>query len=175
LVGAAAVAQARRGRVPGAVEARPAAVRCVQAFTADLYRRLASERGNVVCSPYSAAVALAMTRNGARGRTATEMDRVLHAPALPVLNGGLNALASHIESRAGARSRADGSSAEVALGVANSLWGQQDFPWERAFLDALGRDYGAGPRSRRLRPGDEEARRRINGWVAERTRERIPS
>jgi serine protease inhibitor len=71
----------------------PQAVSGVQAFTADLYRRLAATPGNLVCSPYSVAVALAMTRNGAIGRTADEMDRVLHAPGLERFNAGMNALA----------------------------------------------------------------------------------
>jgi serpin B len=131
-------------RAPGDAVAQRAVVASVQAFTADVYERLASTPGNLVCSPYSIAVALAMTRNGARGRTAAEMDRVLHAPPLPRLNSGLNALTRQVESRAGSKKRAGGSSTEVAVGVANSLWGQHGMPWEPAFLDALARDYGAG-------------------------------
>ena len=71
---------------------RLVAVRAIQAFTGDLFNRLAARPGNLVCSPYSVAVALAMTRNGAQGQTADELDRVLHAPALDHLNSGLNSL-----------------------------------------------------------------------------------
>jgi serpin B len=149
----------------------PAAVTAVQSFTADLYRQVAAKPGNLACSPYSIAVALAMTRNGARARTAAEMDRVLYAPPLPRLNSGLNALSAHVESRAGSKKHADGST-DVVVDVANSLFGQQGMPWEPAFLDALGRDYGAGLQLVDYRRRDEAAAR-INAWVAERTRNRI--
>ena len=78
-----------------------------------------------------------MTRNGARGRTATEMDQVLHAPHLQQLNEGLSAIEALLERHSRRMQLADGSVAEVALRVANSLWGQQALAWEPAFLEAL--------------------------------------
>jgi len=116
---------------------RATAVEVVQDFGAELYRRLTGAGGNTVCSPYSVAVALAMTRNGARGRTAVEMDRVLHAPELDDLNRGFNALQQHLDTRAGQRKRADRSTADISLEVANSLWAQRGLEWRREFLDAL--------------------------------------
>ena len=77
--------------------ARQAGARVVQDFDTDLFRAVARGAGNVVCSPYSVAVALAMTRNGARAATADEMDRVLRAGSADELNAGLNALTQHIE------------------------------------------------------------------------------
>ena len=53
--------------------------KAITAFSADLYAQLATEHQNLVFSPYSAAIALSMTRVGAATRTAAEMDRVLHA------------------------------------------------------------------------------------------------
>src|SRR5262245_15498925 len=79
-------------------------------FTADLDRRRAADAGsagnagNLVCSPYSVAMALGMTRAGAAGRTAQEMDTVLHATTFgsgpAALPAGLNTLALELESRA---------------------------------------------------------------------------
>ncbi|MBL7496580.1 serpin family protein [Frankia sp. CNm7] len=154
-----------------------AAVTSVLAFTADLYRRAAAEPGNQVCSPYSVAVALGMTRAGARGRTAEEMDAVLHTPAGPeALHAGLNALALHVEGRAGEFEQHDDSVAEIVLDVANSLWGQRNLPWEQPFLDLLARYYGTGMRI--VDYVDQQARegaaKEINAWVSERTHERIP-
>jgi serpin B len=127
-----------------------------------------------VFSPYSVAIALAMTRNGARGRTAEEMDAVLHAPPLDRFNSGLNALTRLVESRAGSVRRADRSKATITLDVANSLWGQHDTSWERPFLDVLKREYGAGLRVVDYRADAEAARRAINAWTADRTADKIP-
>jgi serpin B len=137
----AACGSERRAAPPGAVGAgkdvTPVAVRrevdaggSVGTFTDDLFAHLAAKPGNVVCSPYSVAMALAMTRNGARGRTADEMDVVLHAPPLEQLNSGMAGLERLLESRSGSRRRHDGSTAPVNLAVACSLWGQQDTPVE---------------------------------------------
>jgi serpin B len=145
----------------------------VRAFGADLYRHLSRSGGNLVYSPYSVAVALAMTRNGARGTTADEMDRVLHAPSLPQLNGGLNALELLLEKLSRRVRSADGTEAEVTLRVANSLWGQQDFAWQTAFLDALARHYGTGMRLVDYGADAERARTQINGWTSEQTNAKI--
>jgi serpin B len=157
------------------LSATPAAA-AVRAFTADVYRALADRtRGNLVCSPYSVLTALAMTRAGARGTTAAEMDAVLHAPdPVPTaLHAGLNALDQLIA--AGSRlPGADGSAPAVTLRGANSLWGQRGLAWEQEFLDLLGRFYGAGMHTVDYRTATETARRSINDWVGEVTAGRIP-
>lgn len=158
----------------GGARARPGAVAGVQAFTADLYRKLAVESGNVVCSPYSVAVALAMTRAGARGRTGTEMDAVLHSPGAQSFDPGLSSLTRLIESRAGRVERVDGSHATISLDVANSLWGQRGTAWERPFLELLARHYGTGMRLVDYVGQTEAARTLINGWTADMTHDRIP-
>ena len=48
------------------------------AFAWDLYRALPKGKDNLFFSPYSIFAALAMTRAGAAGRTAEQMDLVLH-------------------------------------------------------------------------------------------------
>src|SRR5262245_2271279 len=47
-------------------------------FAADLYGRLAAEKGNLFFSPYSISNALAMTYAGTRGDTAKEIATTLH-------------------------------------------------------------------------------------------------
>ncbi len=47
-------------------------------FALDLYAKLRTQDGNLFFSPYSISTALAMTRAGARGDTAAEMDKMLH-------------------------------------------------------------------------------------------------
>jgi serpin B len=159
-----------------AADAAPA-VDAVQAFTAELYRALAGEEqsGNLLCSPYSVFCALAMTRTGALGVTAAEMDAVLHAPqpSPDRLGQTLNALSQLIESRAGTF-QSGGEPTEIVIDVANSLWGQQGTAWEQAFLDALATNYGAGMNQVDYRTQAEAARQEINRWVGERTHGKIP-
>ncbi len=171
---AAGLAASAKARVEPRMQDTQPAVDAVSRFTSDLYQRLAATPGNLVASPYSVAVALAMTRNGARDQTADEMDGVLHAPPLSALNGGLNALTSLVESRAGRRERADGSLATVSLDVANSLWGQHDTTWRQEFLDVLATHFGAGMHLVDYKASPESARGRINAWTARQTHERIP-
>jgi serpin B len=173
-VGAIGLARSDVTRAIGGSGSVPVAASAVQAFTADLYRKLAAKPGNVVCSPYSVAVALAMTRNGARGQTGSEMDTVLHAPALPRFNEGMNALTRLIESRAGEHKRLDGSTGRVSMDVANSLWGQRGTAWEQAFLDTLSRYYGTGMRLVDYVRDFEGARLAINAWTSAKTHAKIP-
>jgi len=168
------IALANVSRNLGGASARPGAVSAVQAFTADLYKKLAAQPGNVICSPYSVAVALAMTRNGAKGRTAAEMDVVMHAPELQRFNEGLNSLTRLVESRAGEQQRLDGSTATVSMDVANSLWGQRGTAWEQPFLETLARYYGAGMRLVDYERDLEGARLAINDWTSRQTHAKIP-
>lgn len=172
--GGTAIERSSVVRAVADASARPAGVAGIQGFTADLYRKLSVVPGNLVCSPYSVAVALAMARNGARGRTATEMDRVLHASTAGSLNDGLNALTQLIDSRSGPRRNSTGTKTAVTLDVANSLWGQRGELWEPAFLDTLARDYGAGMQTVDYESAPESARTAINSWTSAKTHARIP-
>jgi len=167
------LARSAVARVAADPAARQSAGNVVQSFGTDLFRALAKTDGNLACSPYSVAVALAMTRNGARATTADEMDDVLHSTSLPQLNAGLNALTQHISSLAHERTRPDGYVATVTIEDANSLWGQRDKNWEPAFLDALAESYGAGMHQVDYVADAESARQAINSWTSDRTRERI--
>jgi serpin B len=156
---------------PAAAELAAASVR---AFTADLFGEMGrSGTGNLACSPYSVMVALAMTRVGARGQTARELDAVLHAPASGELDAGLGSLDQLISSRS--RVVVDnGQEFPVLVQGANSLWGQQGVAWVPEFVATLARYYGAGMRTVDYAGATEQARQTINAWVGENTRERIP-
>lgn len=136
----------------------------VNAFGVDLHRRLADEGGNVFFSPASVAYALVMTRTGAAGPTAAEMDRVLRlAPDDPQLSAAFGRLMDRLS--------ADREFAE--LRIANRLYGQQGFPFRPTFLADLAHDFGAGLEQVDFRNDAEAARLLINGWVEEQTNERI--
>ena len=161
-------------RSMGEPDAIPEVVHALDALAGDLYGQLATKQGNLVLSPYSLAVALGMTLPGAAGRTATEIRHVLGVRDDARLHAGLNALSTSVEGLAGTQYRVDGSSAELALQSANQLYGQEGVAWERGFLDLLAREYGAGLRTVDFQQA-EKTRGLINGWVADRTQDRIPA
>ncbi|HNV11868.1 MAG TPA: serpin family protein [Propionibacteriaceae bacterium] len=134
---------------------------------------LAKPAENFALSPLSIASALAMTRNGAKGVTASEMDAVLGITDLDAYNQGMNALDRLLSSLAGTITLGD-QKAEIALSQANRIWLQTGLALEQTFLDAVALDYGAGVQLDDFRADFEAARARINAWVSEQTRERIP-
>jgi serine protease inhibitor len=171
-VGQAGSDVARAAASPGA---RALAAEAVTAFGADLYGAIATpDAGNLVCSPYSVAVALGMTVQGARGRTAREMLDVLHVEDAAALASGLNGIDAQLATRSGTIEVPGLTPQRLDLAMANSLWGQRDYPWRQAFLDVLAREFGTGLRTVDYVTAAEGARKAINGWVSERTRERVP-
>ncbi|MBI5157635.1 MAG: serpin family protein [Acidimicrobiia bacterium] len=146
-----------------------------QAFAAELYRVLAADEGNLVVSPLSIHVALAMALGGAAGDTAAEMTEALEVAGIDpgALHGALNALDAALESRNRIEPPIDGREQQVQISVVNSLWGQDGFAFVQEYLDLLARNYGAGIRLVDFRQAAEEARVAINAWVAEETNDRI--
>jgi serpin B len=145
------------------------------AFATDLWPRLGAPGDNLALSPYSIAVALAMTANGAAGTTQSQMLDVLHIDSLATYNAGLDALTQQIEALAGPVKKADGTSDEIALATANQLFGDGQTEWGKAFLTVLAKEYGAGMRTVDFRHAAEAARQLINRWTAGQTHGRIPT
>jgi serpin B len=145
------------------------------AFAAAAYALLAEEQGNLVYSPASIRLALAMTYAGARGRTAAEMAEVLRFDLSDeALHAALNALDQALASRNQEfPPTGDGVERKVILSIANSLWGQDGFAFRQEFLDTLAENYGAGMRVVDFVEATEAARQAINDWVAGETNDRI--
>ena len=143
----------------------------VGSFSLDLLARLGTS-ANLVCSPLSVLVALAMVRNGAAGATAAEMDRALRLPPLDELNAGMNAIDQALATRAGKRGTGE-RKGTVDLDLANAVWGEQGYAWEQPFLQALAADYGTGVHAVEFSRDEAAARKAINAWVADRTRDKI--
>ena len=141
------------------------------AFALDLYRQLAEDNsGNLFMSPYSVSLALAMTYAGARGNTATEMADSLHFN-LP--DSRLHAAFNELDRLLAARGADLPADEKFTLNIANSIWGQQGFKFESAFLDTLAENYGAGMRLVNYSSQAEIARQTINKWVEDNTNGRI--
>ena len=132
----------------------------------DLYRQLTKDAdGNVVFSPISISMALAMVSAGAQGETKAELAELLHCDLEEnqrhVAYGALLNSLNQIDQSAG-----------LELRVANRLWVQENYPIEPLFAHRTEKIYGA-----LSEPIDFEkttaALKRINGWVAEQTNNQI--
>lgn len=139
----------------------------------DLYHRIAASPGNVVFSPYSITTALTMASAGARHATLDQMLAVLHTQGFATadLHAAVDALdlALARERPAPAQKGHD----PLELHVANSLWGQSGFAVEPAFLDVLGRWYGAPLRTLDFEHDPGGAVRAVNAWVDEHTNGKV--
>lgn len=139
----------------------------------NLYGRLAEKDGNLFFSPYSISEAMAMTYAGAAGETKTQMASVLHVPM-----GHLNqdkvlrwtdtelaaAYAHHRKAMAGSR--------KFELHIANALWGQEGFEFNKEYLKLVEK-YFDGKLSNVDFAKAEQAAKTINNWVERQTKDKI--
>ena len=139
------------------------------AFALHLYRTLADAENNIFYSPYSISMAMAMAIAGAGGETEAQMRDTLRFDLPPDrLHPAFNALDAALESRT--LGDEDG---EFEMRIANSVWGQQDYPFLPSYLDTLAMNYGDEVRQVDFRRQPEHARDQINKWVAGETNGRI--
>jgi serpin B len=159
-------------RSAGDPEAVSGVVDSLRAFTLDLWDAVGEQGENLAISPYSVAVALAMTANGARGETAHDMLHVLHVGSLATHNSGMAALTQALAALAGPVEVA-GKKSEIDLSPANQLFGDASVHWQQAFLTVLAKEYGAGMRTVDF-AASEAARALVNEWTSQQTHDRIP-
>jgi serpin B len=135
-------------------------------FAFDLYQAIRGTEGNLLYSPYSVSLALAMTYAGARGTTEEQMAEVLHF-ALPQedFHSDLQTLSLMVASRS--------AHPRVQLTIANSLWVQTGYSFLSAFLDVLTENYDAAPEDVDFLGAPLEACHAINDWVSKATEGKI--
>jgi serine protease inhibitor len=139
----------------------------INGFGLDLLRRL-DPTGNLVFSPTSIALALAMVRPGARGQTAAEMDKVLHSFGEDAEASQIVALLNSLDNPT-----VCGNEKSCELSVANAAFAQTGWPMEQPYLDALSSRFGAGVNLLDFRDHPDAAVQTTNDWVSEKTQGRI--
>jgi serpin B len=138
-------------------------------FALDLYQTLRATPGNLVFSPASISIALAMTYGGAAGATATQMASTMHFSLPPErLHPTFDALDLQLEAPAST------DAGSFKLSLANAMWGQQGFSFLPSYLDLLALNYGAGMHVVDFAGATESARLTINQWVSDQTVGKIP-
>ncbi|HIE05427.1 MAG TPA: serpin family protein, partial [bacterium (Candidatus Stahlbacteria)] len=135
-------------------------------FALDLYSQLRKESGdeNIFFSPYSILVALTMTYEGARGKTAEEMQSVLHIPSDPDLRRSNFARIINGINR---------KEKKFKLSTANALWTQKDYKFLKEYLTTVERYYGGRATNLDFVKETEKSRQKINRWVEDQTEKRI--
>lgn len=139
----------------------------------DIYKKLASQDGNIAFSPWSIDTALALTYPGARTTTADEMRSTMHI-SLPdaEFHRSMNDLSRSIDARAGNGLAADGG--PLRLRTTNQLFVDDSMTLLPDFLDVLAQEYGAGVRRVNFVEQPEVSRVAINDWVKVETETLIP-
>jgi len=136
-------------------------------FGFDLFREVYSyekEAENIMVSPLSVALALAMTYNGAEGETRSAMEETLRLNGLDreQINESYKTLVSGLQSL----------DKKVLLEIANAIFYRQGFDVEENFVNLNSKYYAA-----EVSPLDfssPSALQTINGWVNEKTHTKIP-
>jgi serine protease inhibitor len=124
-------------------------------------------RGNVIVSPLSVSLALAMTYNGAAGATQAAMGQTLaiSSPKDKDLNHANRELLNTLE-------QADSS---VKMEIANALWAQSGFQINPQFLKLSADFYDAAVASLDFSQDPAKAADQINAWVKRETHGKIPT
>lgn len=140
------------------------------AFALDLYQSLRSESGNLILSPFSISLALAMTYSGARGETEAQMAEVLNFSGQEQTHTAFNALDLALEDNP---LTFDKDQEPMQLSIANSVWAEQTFTFLPDFLDTLSVNYGAGIHLLDFVNNPDPSRKEINKWVSDETKDKI--
>ena len=135
-------------------------------FSWESLTQLAEESpdSNIILSPLSIELALSMTANGTAGETYTGMKKALFQTGVPqeLVNAHFQSLTHDYMGRD-----------KVQLNLANSIWIREGFPVKPAFLETNETYYQATVRE--LDFGAADALDQINGWVSEKTQDKIPT
>lgn len=135
-----------------------------------LYTALRSEDENLIFSPYSISLALALVYAGAEGETASQMAETLH---FDMPRNEVNTAFFDLQSAFNAEFEKPEYGNPSELNIVNGLWGQIDYPFRPEYLNLLQTQYGAGFAPVDFVNETEAARQLINGWISENTNERI--
>lgn len=121
---------------------------------------------NVLISPASVAIALAMTMNGARSTTLAAMQSTLgfsENESLETINDSMAALLAALTDP----------SSGVELNVANAIWAEQSMSFKPDFLNRVVAAYQATINNADF--GDAGTVDAINAWADEKTKGKIPT
>jgi len=156
-------------------------------FATDLYGALSKQPGNLFFSPASIQLAFAMAAGGARGETATQMQRVLGSDATihdknadqlrrwdTLANPPVDASRAAQSPEMQRYYEAVLAQKRIQLNVVNRLWAQKGKVLRADYLALLKNKYRAPVAQVDFRNAPEPSRVEINQWVSTETKKKIP-
>ena len=139
-------------------------------FSVDLHNALRRDEEfagkNLFYSPSSLSIALARTSMGARGNTAVQMNKALHWEELPK-----DQLHSEVQLFINALQESNAAGNELL--AANRLFVEKNFSLVQEFVEGTKTFYDAEIASVDYQKDAEGARKEVNGWVEEKTKQKI--
>lgn len=133
-------------------------------FAFDFYSELVkSESSNIFYSPYSLSAALAMTYEGAAGKTAEEIKSVFYFPETDILAPNFAAIHNKINKV--------GKDYELKTG--NALWLQHDYILLDEYTNRIKNFYNSQVENLDFVKEAEKSRQIINSYIEEQTNDRI--
>jgi serpin B len=139
-------------------------------FAFDLYKSLKTKDGNLFYSPYSLSTALAMTYAGARTDTEKQIAATMH---FDLSQARLHPAFDNLDLELAKRGQNLKGNETFKLSNVNAIWGQKDYTFQAAYLDALAQYYGAGLRVLDFKQSPDASRVTINDWVSSQTNNKI--
>lgn len=144
----------------------PVNIKVSEKFATNFFKLAAKKPdSNVVISPYSVSTALSMAYNGAGSKTKSEMQNVLDYTGLSdeavnQQNSSLYKSLMHVNPSS-------------ELTVANAMFANKNFEFVKGFMDSNQKYYGA--KLETLDFADLSTVNKINNWVKDNTKSKIPS
>lgn len=133
-------------------------------FAFDLYSEYKDSNDNIFFSPYSISSALAMTYEGASGKTAEQMQSVFGFPSDATIRR---------PSYASIYNQLNKADSGYTIGMANALWVDKKYTVQSDYLDVVSKYYGGQATNVDFKNETEKTRGQINKWVEDKTNNKI--
>jgi serpin B len=134
----------------------------------------AGEGGDVIVSPLSVAVALALMEPGAVGPARDQLRSLLHIDDAASFHASLAALQHDLEGRRPDPVAPGDEPGEVRIGVADAAYLQRAYPFRRAYLDAITKGYGSVLHQVDFAKDPDAVAHQIDAFVSAATHGKIP-
>ena len=132
-------------------------------FAFDMYDELISHEENMFFSPWSITTALAMTYEGANGKTKEEMANVLKMVEPKHRLPGFASIIDSVNTK----------SQDYKLSTVNALWAQESYQFLPSYFELVETVYGGKVTNLDFVSETEKSRITINDWVEDNTNNKI--